>query len=476
MKGNNEKNDLNFERFQIIQEWCIKNFPSISSHVKVKIKNRQNVQNTAKSDQLFENERKDAHMQLKYNLTAYLNKIKSIISSFENNLNNLVSQPIPPLGKTYFDQQKMNLDVRRLLFSQQLMHKLNIKILTIRIDILMSIIEKINKTFELIDKSDDDVIIIIDNHFYEMESEIRLKQKKRATSDMSASKMIDLNQSSPTSSCFSDQFYENFSDTSNMQNKLVYLDSSIVPTSESSSSSQISSPTFQQYYSLLIRLNTYSNRLASRIVNKYPKPLWATDYSLFIEEIVHKSLPRFDFDLSYLLPQECELSINRALFGNTIKTSEPIDVILRSFPKIAPNAFNIELMSMCYKVIPQRILKKFKPEELSISLTFMFRVLFDRVYEKNFESEKNMISGGEAKLSEMIQTYDEKRNKYVQMKKLSMSALVWPQDYLPTRPFVVSHGDLATAKTQKIPKAFKATTQMNPTKPSKPSKTKATTT
>lgn len=450
MKGNEEKNDPNFERFQIIQEWCIKNFPSISSYIKVTIKNRKDVQDSAKADLLFKDERKDAHSQLKYELMVYEKKIKSIISAYTNNLNNLVSQPILSLGKLYYQHQKMNMNLHKLLFSRQLIHKLKIKILTLKIDTLISIADKISKANEIIDKSYDDIIIKIDKHFFEMESSIKLQIVKQRNPDLSSIRSSILNESSATSSTISDQLVDSspftstnsFLNPNNPQSKLIYLDSSIVPTTDSLST-EANDTTINQFELLMVRLISYSNHLSIKI-NNYPKPLWAKDYTQFIFKSVNSSLSRFDNDLSYLLPQECELSINHAIFGNVVKSTEPIDVILRSFTKISPRAFMIELMGMCYKLLPQKLIKTFTPEELSISLTFMFRILFDRIYEKNFESEKNSISEGEKRLKEMIANYDEKRKKYLQMQKLPMSALVWPKEYIPSRPFIVSHWDLSS--------------------------------
>lgn len=441
----NVKIDLNRERFQVIQEWCILNFPSISNYIKVKIKNRQ-ITNTmlSSSNIQFETERKDAHEQLKYNLVSYRNKIQRFISSFEISLNNLVSQPIPPLGKIYYSQRKMNLNVRNLLFINQLIHKLKIKIFTLRIDAMFLITKKINKALELVEKSPSDAIIIISKQFFEMElnkekCQNQSKAVDQASSGLSSSSGHDnipiRNRSSSglLDSSSTPSFNSLFNINDNGNNSLS-IDSSLT-LFFGSSPIQIE-PTIKQYESIMIRLISYSDHLSSIITNAYPKPLWVKDYSLYLDKIVTNSLSRFDSELSYLLPQECEVSLSRFFFSNYIKSSEPIDVILRSFCKIAPNAFMIELMNMCFKLVPTKLLNEFKPEKLSICLTFMYRLLIDRVYEKSFAEGKDCISKVKEKMIQMVNSYNEKQSKYLMMKKLPISAFVWPREYIPRHPVV----------------------------------------
>ncbi|OHT04669.1 hypothetical protein TRFO_27743 [Tritrichomonas foetus] len=164
------------------------------------------------------------------------------------------------------------------------------------------------------------------------------------------------------------------------------------------------------------RLFSYKENLSKKI-QSYEKPLWHTDIPNFLKKAANMSLSKFDSDISYILPQNCEVSISRFLFHNHSVYGSKVDVILRSFPNISPEVFIYELVKLCYDLVPPNF--HYTHQELTIIIIFFFRVLFERVYEK---------FGSFFYKSEI-----DERMKYTAIlknKKMSASCFNWPAVYI----------------------------------------------
>jgi hypothetical protein len=127
------------------------------------------------------------------------------------------------------------------------------------------------------------------------------------------------------------------------------------------------------------RLTHYIDFL-KREIAAYQKPLWLTDFSGFVQVMVREVTPFVDADFAYFSPHEREISLSRCFFGGHSPAFEKIDPFIAEAIKFDPLRFVNQLTILGFQLIPDR--DSMPPQDQSIVLLSIFRVLFDRAYEK----------------------------------------------------------------------------------------------
>ena len=293
-------------------EWISQN-PNLASHIKLISADQFN----EKSIKI--NKPKDfkkAHNKTINDLTSICNNLNHEITAISERIESLCTQQVPKIGELYYDSPQMNMDVRKLFFAEQHLHKIQIQTYNIKYSHLIEFFNKIQKIKQLLQ------LFVSDN-------------------------------------------------SSQTQNSLLEFENGFFDLNDTDE--------IKQQLNQIKQLTNYIANLKHKI-SEYQKPMWFTNLPKYFKKIAKDSLWKFDTDLSYILPQNCEISISRFLFYNNSPLASKVDVIIRSFPNIPASIFVHELLQMCYDLVPPK--EYFNDEELAIIVLFFFRVLFDRVYEK----------------------------------------------------------------------------------------------
>lgn len=198
-------------------------------------------------------------------------------------------------------------------------------------------------------------------------------------------------------------------------------------------------------------LSSYYQKLKN-VISHFQKPIWRTEqgYSKFLIQLIHTTIDKVDQFTNYIPPQQCELSLSRCLFSNkTVKqkvfdsTTKPanipqfschytydetsayisdfiqrkstirkdskqmivhynqyqpmIDNVINRFPNMEPKEFTQSLLFLAKSLIPFDVCRQLQTtNESSLIVTYFYRVLFERVYEKfdyffiNFDVNKKL--------------------------------------------------------------------------------------
>ncbi|OHT01913.1 hypothetical protein TRFO_31151 [Tritrichomonas foetus] len=138
------------------------------------------------------------------------------------------------------------------------------------------------------------------------------------------------------------------------------------------------------------RLIIYAQTLKKQI-ERFEKPKWIHNFSGYLETIVKDSVQNIEKETNYIPPQDCEISLSRCLLNRHSKFLPKIDKFISTFPTMQPEKFVNELIKFGRELVSPYSKALKKPAECSVLLTFIFRILFARIYEKyeSFFTSKN---------------------------------------------------------------------------------------
>lgn len=386
------------EEIQSFKNKCINEYPAIVRFVAIHYTSDQQISSK------FKKQRRKLHVKLENNLRRYQLEITSNISTLKDSLVRNSSRPVPTFGPIYSSEHGMM--SRKLIFLQQMAHNLKSQINTHKIDRGFSLLNSIEQFFKLIEETPEFIMLNILQAFFD------LKDEDFPVSNPGDTFLFDL--IDPNQKVFA------------RSNGILYSNSNPLKISD-----------YEKYYT---RVSAYCSLLSNRIQTEIQPPLWATNYPLFLRNSVRHCIQFFDEDLSYILHQELEIDLSRFFFDKCSPYLLQIDAILRSINKISPEIFILELVGLCNKLMPNDFYEEVSQNEYLIALTFLFRALYNRLYEL---FERNWINNFR-KPSEIpfITLLSDKNDKdlfessiknnirYHTLKDLKMSAFTWPLSYL----------------------------------------------
>jgi hypothetical protein len=106
-------------------------------------------------------------------------------------------------------------------------------------------------------------------------------------------------------------------------------------------------------------------------------------FSTFFDEIIANQLSNLNEEISYLPPSSDEVLLSRYIFnGGFPQIATEIDELIRLLDD--PNQFSDSVLQYSLKLIPNRNTKTSK--EQSVAVMIIFRIVFDRLYEKKWKS------------------------------------------------------------------------------------------
>ncbi|OHT16720.1 hypothetical protein TRFO_12979 [Tritrichomonas foetus] len=129
-----------------------------------------------------------------------------------------------------------------------------------------------------------------------------------------------------------------------------------------------------------IKMYTALDLKYSSEIQKANKALWATNFPLFMNNLISDAKNHLLTELSYFEPLDGELSLSRCFFCYKSPFQIDIDNIIDQFNSTPPQIFVSMLIDECYKLVPNR--EKMQTMDQSICLLLFYRCLFNRCYEK----------------------------------------------------------------------------------------------
>jgi hypothetical protein len=116
-------------------------------------------------------------------------------------------------------------------------------------------------------------------------------------------------------------------------------------------------------------------------ISAFPPPKWATDFGGFLDDLLPKGALRLKQALSYTVPLPDEVDLSRYCFsgGNSQFCAEVDDAIQRLLPD-SPTDFVNWALSAAIELIDKH--SHGSADDHSVGLLMVFRVIFDRAYEK----------------------------------------------------------------------------------------------
>ena len=129
----------------------------------------------------------------------------------------------------------------------------------------------------------------------------------------------------------------------------------------------------------LSRLSACHRHLVD-MMKRFERPLWLSDYPLFLDGLIDEALShhRFDKECSYVPPLDREVSLSRCLLESSSRYVVQIDCVICKC--ITSKDFVSEIVKLCCNLIPER--ETMPPIRQSVALLIMFRAVFHRFYEK----------------------------------------------------------------------------------------------
>jgi hypothetical protein len=127
------------------------------------------------------------------------------------------------------------------------------------------------------------------------------------------------------------------------------------------------------------RIVEYLVKFATRIDSELrdrKKAGWATDFGGFFAGIVRGS--RCEREAGYVHPTAAEESLSRYFFNSRSKVKAGVDWRLKSLDRSLSD-FGVQVVQFCYELIPNEA--HLTPDERSVALLLLARVLFNRCYE-----------------------------------------------------------------------------------------------
>ena len=147
---------------------------------------------------------------------------------------------------------------------------------------------------------------------------------------------------------------------------------------------------------LLKKLKFKSKAIASYIqrlkheISHFPNPLWATkSFSDFFSELLNAALSQFDKNILYVLPLEKEVSLSRYIYAKDKRMAEKIEETANLVKRTDVNDEQTmyEIIKTAINLIPNVRQKTY--DEQSIGFMFFYRIIFDKIYELNYQAFLN---------------------------------------------------------------------------------------
>lgn len=133
----------------------------------------------------------------------------------------------------------------------------------------------------------------------------------------------------------------------------------------------------------ILSIQSYIVGTKKRLKN-LEKPLWISNFSKFFTSMLSVAQKHFDKVLSYALPNQIEVSFSRCTFSGLYpQLQQEIDAIVNNTDK-EPEEFVTSALKRSLQLIPD--CSERKPNEQSIGLMIFFRLIFDRLYETNYQA------------------------------------------------------------------------------------------
>jgi hypothetical protein len=129
----------------------------------------------------------------------------------------------------------------------------------------------------------------------------------------------------------------------------------------------------------LIALQAFVDRLNSMVLTF--EPPWSADFASFLNPIIEKATSHLEKSLSYSQPIPEEIDISRYFFaGGNQALCDTVDDTIRQLVDEDPATFVGTVIDLAVRLVPDYMDRSYSDQ--SIGLMMIFRVVFDRVYEK----------------------------------------------------------------------------------------------
>ena len=129
-----------------------------------------------------------------------------------------------------------------------------------------------------------------------------------------------------------------------------------------------------------IKMLSAHEKLLQERISSYVIPAWKVDFPQFLESMVLSSFRNFMPDLSYIPPQESEVSLSRCFFERGSRFLAEIDKTLATYSQVGQAEFVKRVLALCYSLMPKNL--HVEPAYAPLVLLFIYRAVFNRFYEK----------------------------------------------------------------------------------------------
>ena len=114
-------------------------------------------------------------------------------------------------------------------------------------------------------------------------------------------------------------------------------------------------------------------------------PMYVSHFEKFFKEEIIKEKDKYDSSISYCPPLNIEVTISRYIFNSKTSQREKIDNFISKISDLDrkdTSNFNQDLILLAFSFVPQSCRKDQSIQ--SISLLVFYRLIFERIYEKNY--------------------------------------------------------------------------------------------
>lgn len=133
----------------------------------------------------------------------------------------------------------------------------------------------------------------------------------------------------------------------------------------------------------LIKLRFYIDH-NTKFLDSLETPLWKSNFNMFFDDAVSKAEVHFDQGLYYAKRIPEEDGISKGIYFCFNPILKKIDDFISTIGTISNSEFIHNTILFCIKLIPEIDKKSAKGQ--CISLMFFYRIVFDRIYERNSNS------------------------------------------------------------------------------------------
>ena len=150
-------------------------------------------------------------------------------------------------------------------------------------------------------------------------------------------------------------------------------------------------------------------------LHEAPTPLWATSLKEYVNRSVVENQRFFEEELFYVRPLDCEVAISKAIFGGfNPNISKAIDEMLEDEEQCNGESSG-QIVTKISALIPRP--EGESEEACSVRMFILFRLLFNRLYEKT--------NGN------IIKSTDQELEKITHVMKLKSGNMVMPNEFAP---------------------------------------------